>query len=63
MQRCRRCFKNIREAYYFNGLPYGSECIYKVSGQRAINIRRRELEHQYQIELDYEAERDNGIHS
>lgn len=27
--RCARCGKRIREVYYVNGKPYGSECARK----------------------------------
>ena len=26
MTRCARCGKRLREVYYVNGKPYGSEC-------------------------------------
>lgn len=31
---CSRCKKPLKRGYYYNGKPYGPECIHKVAGRK-----------------------------
>ena len=48
--KCTRCKKPLKRGYYYNGKPYGPDCIHKVAGRK---VKLHKLS-QIKIERDTE---------
>jgi len=55
---CSRCSKSLKRGYYYNGLPYGPDCVEKVAGRKVklsklkqIRIERETDQSSDQMEL------------
>lgn len=56
--KCTRCKKPLKRGYYYNGLPYGPDCINKVAGRKVklsklkqVKIERETEQSSDQMEL------------
>jgi len=55
--KCSKCKKPLKRGYFYNGLPFGPECIKMVAG-RSVKLKKLKA---FRLEKDQESESESQM--